>query len=91
VLAKQEAPGFLEPELLLELQWAHRRHRLEVVVKAAWVLGDGWIEIGRDDTSRSLVRALDLGGLVWEGATEYATVDEALVALGAGLAEWMEP
>jgi hypothetical protein len=58
---------------------------------AAWVLGDGWIEIGRDDTSRSLVRALDLGGLVWEGATEYATVDEALAALEAGLAEWMEP
>src|SRR5205823_158092 len=34
VLAQQEAPRLLEPELLLELQGAHRRDRLELVVKA---------------------------------------------------------
>src|SRR5215218_10111915 len=34
VLAEHEAPGLLEPELLLELQGSHRRDRLEVVVKA---------------------------------------------------------
>jgi hypothetical protein len=33
VLAEHQAPGLLEPELLLELQRAHRRDRLEVVVK----------------------------------------------------------
>lgn len=31
---------------------------------AAWVM-DGWVEIGRDDFSRSQVRALDIGGLIW--------------------------
>ena len=34
---------------------------------ARWVLEYGWIEIGHDDMSRSFVRALDEGGLVWEG------------------------
>ena len=34
MLAEHEAPGLLEPELLLELQGAHRRDRLELVVKA---------------------------------------------------------
>ena len=27
----------------------------------------GWIEIGQDDMSQSFVRALDEGGMVWEG------------------------
>ncbi len=56
---------------------------------AAWVQ-DGWIEIGRDDYSRSFVRALDIGGMVWEGAEEYGSLDEALEALEAGIATWME-
>src|SRR4051794_375287 len=34
VLAEEEAAGFLEAELLLELQGAHRRHRLEMVVES---------------------------------------------------------
>jgi hypothetical protein len=56
---------------------------------AAWVQ-DGWIEIGRDDYSRSFVRALDIGGMVWEGADEYASLEEALRALEAGIAAWLE-
>ena len=56
---------------------------------AAWVQ-DGWIEIGRDDYSRSFVRALDIGGMVWEGADEYASLEEALRALDAGIAAWIE-
>ena len=56
---------------------------------AQWV-SDGWIEIGRDDYNRSFVRALDIGGLVWEGNTEYATLDEALQALEAGIAGWLK-
>jgi hypothetical protein len=55
---------------------------------AQWV-GDGWIEMGRDDYNRSFVRALDIGGLVWEGSTQYATLDEALQALETGIAEWL--
>jgi hypothetical protein len=50
----------------------------------------GWIEIGRDGYSRSFVRALDEGGMVWEGDGDYETVDEAIQALEAGLAEWTE-
>ena len=38
----------------------------------------GWIEIGHDDMSRSFGRALDEGGLVWEGQEDYATLDDAL-------------
>src|SRR5262249_50070500 len=34
VLAEHEAAGFLEPQLLLELEGAHRGDRLEVVVEA---------------------------------------------------------
>jgi len=57
---------------------------------ADWVLGDCYIEIGRDDYSRSLVRALDPGGMVWEGKTKYASVDELLQELEKALAEVME-
>ena len=54
---------------------------------ARWVQ-DGWIEVGRDDFSRSFVRVLDIGGLVWEGAISYPTVHEALAAADAALAAW---
>ena len=57
---------------------------------ADWVLRDGWIEMGQDDYSRSFVRALDIGGMIWEGENDYATVDEALQALDAGIAAWLE-
>src|SRR5205085_213573 len=33
VFAQHETPRLLEPELLLELQGAHRGHRLELVMK----------------------------------------------------------
>lgn len=52
---------------------------------AAWVR-DGLIEIGRDDFSRSFVRAFDVGGVVWEGAEEYDSLDDALRALDDGIA-----
>lgn len=58
---------------------------------ARWVRGYGWIEIGEDDYNRSFVRALDIGGMVWEGQeqSEYATIDGMLRALEGGLAKWM--
>ena len=40
---------------------------------------EGWIEIGQDEMSRSLVRVLDPGGMVWESGTAYTSIDEALV------------
>ena len=35
------------------------------------------------------MRALDEGGLVWEGNETYATVDDALRAAGLALASWL--
>jgi hypothetical protein len=56
---------------------------------SSWVQ-DGWIEIGRDDCGRPFLRAMDIGGLVWEGEGPYASMDEALQALEEGIAEWLE-
>ena len=57
---------------------------------ARWVKEFGWLEIGQDHMSRSFVRALDEGGMVWEGQEHYATLDAALQDLEAGLAAWMQ-
>jgi hypothetical protein len=56
---------------------------------AGWVQ-DGWIELGRDDYSRSFVRVLDEGGLVWEGKERYETVDEALFEADEAIAVLLE-
>jgi hypothetical protein len=36
----------------------------------------GWIEVGHDDDSplTSFIRAIDSGGMVWEGKDEYKTL-----------------
>ena len=58
---------------------------------ASWILGgDAWIELGQDDFSRSLVRILDIGGLIWESDQRFETVDRALEAAERALAEWIE-
>lgn len=46
-----------------------------------WCNAWGWIEIGQDDYSRSLVRALDHGGMIWESKRNHKTVGQALEAL----------
>ena len=56
---------------------------------ARWVHEYGWIAIGQDEMSRSFLRALDPGGMVWKGQEDYATLDDALQDLEAGLAAWM--
>jgi hypothetical protein len=55
-----------------------------------WVTTYGWIEIGYDDYNRSFIRALDGGGMVWEGRMVYATLDNALQELDDALAAWMK-
>ncbi len=58
---------------------------------AAWILsGDGWIELGQDDFSRSTVRILDIGGLIWESDQHYETVAGALTAAELALSAWVE-
>jgi hypothetical protein len=56
---------------------------------ARWVHGYGWIEIGEDLPGRSFIRALDEGGLIWEGEPAYPSVDAALQALDDALAKWL--
>ena len=56
---------------------------------ASWVQ-DGWIEIGRDDCGRPFLRAMDIGGMVWEGDDRYPSLDLALRALDNGIAGWLE-
>ena len=55
-----------------------------------WVRTHGWVEIGYDDYRRSFIRALDSGGMVWEGDMVYDTLDSALQALDDALAVWMK-
>jgi len=57
---------------------------------AAWTESYGWIEIGQDDDSQSFVRALDMGGMVWEGKSKYKSVDAALDDLEAALEKIIE-
>ena len=56
---------------------------------AEWVL-DGWVEIGSDEFSSSMVRALDIGGMIWEGESSYPSLHEALKDLDAGIEEYLE-
>jgi len=50
----------------------------------------GWIAVGYDDSPlTSFIRALDPGGMVWEGKDEYKTLDEAFQDLEEGLGRWM--
>ena len=46
-----------------------------------------WIEVGHDYDGplTSLIRALDPGGMVWEGQDSYQTVDEAFEDLEQAL------
>jgi hypothetical protein len=46
---------------------------------AIWIRDyEGWVEIGQDGISHSLVRVLNPGGMVWESKTSYVSIDEAL-------------
>ena len=51
---------------------------------AAWVTTHGWIEIGYDEDQRSFIRALDSGGMVWEGGMVYATLEMLYMPFLAG-------
>lgn len=55
-----------------------------------WGFAYGWIELGSDDYSASFIRALDTGGMVWEGQPFYDSMEEALADLERGLAAWMQ-
>jgi hypothetical protein len=46
--------------------------------------------MGADHYSRSLVRALDAGGMVWESPEDDTTLDEVLQTLDVFLAQRMQ-
>ncbi len=55
-----------------------------------WIGEQGWIEIGSNENSDSLVRAIDEGGLVWESDDQHQTIDDALLALEQFLVQWFQ-
>ncbi len=75
---RQIDPGHHAPGRRRERRRAAHRRR-----------GDGWIELGRDDFSRSQVRVLDIRGMIWESDERYETIDQALAAAEQALAEWI--
>jgi hypothetical protein len=52
---------------------------------AKWTESYGWIEIGQDDYSKSFIRVLDIGGMLWESKPEYESLDDALNELETAL------
>ena len=56
---------------------------------AEWIQSRGWIEVGYNDMQPSMVRALDLGGMVWEGKTQYGSLDALWRDLEGGIAHWI--
>ena len=53
----------------------------------SWIQ-DGWIEVGQDDYSRSFIRVLDTGGLVWKSKQTHPTVAEALAEVDAAIGRY---
>jgi hypothetical protein len=56
---------------------------------AGWVQG-GWIEIGRNGYSTSVIRVCDEGGTVWEGGTRHKSMDRILHEAEQAIATWVE-
>jgi len=57
---------------------------------ARWIEVFGWLTIGHDDYSRSFIRVIDEGGMIWESEESYPSLDDALNAADRAVAEWME-
>lgn len=53
-----------------------------------WVQGAGWLEIGQVYWSRSLIRVLDEGGMVWEGGATAPSLSAALAEAETALGQW---
>lgn len=56
---------------------------------AEWVRTGGWIEVGSDGISRSWARALDEGGLIWEGGDPSQMLDDVLHEMDEVLGRWL--
>lgn len=54
-----------------------------------WIEEFGWIEIGADEYSTSLIRVLDEGGMVWEIEDEDVTLHHALMEANLALEKYI--
>ncbi len=55
-----------------------------------WIESFGWIEMGEDDFSTSLIRILDIGGMIWESEEQYDNLDVALQKAETVVAAWLK-
>jgi hypothetical protein len=55
-----------------------------------WVNEFGTVEIGYCHHTRSFIRVLGEGGLVWKGRRAYRTLDAAMADAESGVARWMK-
>jgi hypothetical protein len=55
-----------------------------------WVAEFGTVEIGHCGQTRSFIRVLDEGGMIWKGRRSYRTLDAALADAEAGVSRWMK-
>lgn len=54
-----------------------------------WLSEFGTVEIGHCHQTRSFIRVLDEGGLIWKGRRSYRSLDAALADAEAGVAQRM--
>jgi hypothetical protein len=57
---------------------------------ADWIESFGWIELGQTSNSRSIVRVLDQGGMIWESDEPFKSLDELLDDLEEKIAQKRE-
>lgn len=50
--------------------------------------GRGWIELGRDEYSSSMIRVLDIGGMLGGGGDEYDSITEAMKGADEFIGQW---
>jgi hypothetical protein len=55
----------------------------------SWVTEFGTVQIGVCHQTRSFIRVLDEGGMIWKGHRSYASLEAALADAEAGVARWM--
>jgi hypothetical protein len=55
-----------------------------------WAAEFGTVEIGHCGRTRSFIRVLDEGGIVWKGRRSYMALDAALADAEAGVSRWMK-
>ena len=55
-----------------------------------WVSDFGTAEIGYCHQTRSFIRVLDQGGIIWKGRRSYRTLDAAVADADAGVSRWMK-